>query len=222
MRKFTAILCTMFFISSMAGCTGRGTNQGTQNQNNSRTDTGMYNTGTNNRTSTADNSQGARTGYNTNQGNVQGPGTGTASGAATGTYKDGTYTAYGDNTPVGNHVATVYIKDGRISNVTLDYADKRGNITTGNNMSANVGNTTGSMQYGGTTGNGNTTVGMNNTATGGNTSGTYHSSGSDGRAAMASYIVQNQTYEVNVPGQGSVALNNWKLAVRRALDQAKK
>jgi uncharacterized protein with FMN-binding domain len=55
---------------------------------------------------------------------------------------------------------------------------------------------------------GNTTLGgVNNT---------------DSRTELANAIVKNQTYDVNVSGGNTQDINNWKLAVRRALDNARR
>lgn len=44
----------------------------------------------------------------------------------------------------------------------------------------------------------------------------------DLRMDLANAIVKNQTYDVNVSGGNTQVINNWKLAVKRALDNARK
>jgi len=216
MKKTAALLSVILISTTLTACSQRGT--GTNYENRNRTNTGT--------------TQGTRTGYNTNQ------------GTTIGNYKDGTYTAYGDPTSTGNHMATVFIKGGRINNVVLDYTDTSGKVTTntGSRPIVGSGNASGgnfpANNYNMTNPNGSTTPSTGGTGTttgmttGGNTS--YNGTGttamgntngaqsgySDGRATLANLMVQNQTYDVNPQGLTSQAVANWKLAAKRALSQA--
>jgi uncharacterized protein with FMN-binding domain len=158
-----------------------------------------YNTGINRRT--AQNytiNQGTNVGYNTNI------------GTPSENYRDGAYTGYGNMTPTGNQAATVYIKGGRITNVTLDFTDTRGHkIYTFGGANANT-----MISNGLITGTGNQTD--NRTSAVGLIGVTAD------RVNLANAIIQNQTYNVSISGNNTILINNWKLAVRRALDQAKR
>lgn len=166
---------------------------------------------TNNKPNTGNisSNQGTSQGYNINQGSPK---------AA---YKDGTYTGYGDMMPTGNNFATVFISGERITSLTLGYTDLRGSKVVspdGDNGIPNSRMNSNASQYGGTTGNGNTSVGMpSGISSGGRVPGSP-----DLRADLTNAIIQNQTYDVNIPGGNTLDVNNWKLAVRRALDKARK
>lgn len=165
MKKTAALLSAILISTTLTACYQRGT--GTNYENRNRTNTGT--------------TQGTRTGYNTNQ------------GTTIGNYKDGTYTAYGDPTSTGNHMATVFVKGGRISNVVLDYTDTSGKVTTntGSRPIVGSGNASGgnfpannynmSNPNGSATPSTGTTTGM---TTGGNTS--YNGTGTTGYGTSTS------------------------------------
>lgn len=166
---------------------------------------------TNNKSSAGNNTsihQGTSQGYNINQGSPK---------AA---YRDGTYTGYGDMTSTGNHFAAVFVSGGRITSLTLGYTDLKGSKVVspdGDNIVPNTRINNSGSQYGGTTGNGNTSAGMPN----GISSGGRVPGAADLRADLTNAIIQNQTYDVNIPGGNTKDVNNWKLAVKRALDKSR-
>lgn len=187
-----------------------------------------------NRTSTLDeNRRGSTNERPLNNGNV-----GRISSANT-PYKDGTYNAMGDRRPNGNETATVVIKDGNISNVTLGSLDKNGSRIVYNNGSGAGNNVSGmddtlgisNRNIGYNTGHNTTsdnvrsapnsdTINKNN-----NTLTTTPSISLDQlRIDLANAIVQYQTTNitVNTNSEYDVVVNNWRLAVRRALDQSEK
>jgi uncharacterized protein with FMN-binding domain len=153
--------------------------------------------------------QGTSQGYNIDQGSLR-----TA-------YRDGTYTGYGDMMSSGNNFATVFISGGRITSLTLGYTDLKGSKVVSPNGDGTLPidrMKNNSSQYGGTTGNGNTGAGMPN----GISSGGRVPGAADLRADLTNAIIQNQTYDVNIPSGNTKEINNWKLAVKRALDKSKK
>lgn len=159
----------------------------------------MYNSGTSNTTTPKIAARQSYTEdqlqYNTNRGTTTGQGT-TYNSTASGFYRDGVYRAFGDATPYGNQAAAVTITKGRISSVYFDYIDNKGRTI------SNPGSTTSS----------DAASGINQ-----NTGGYFNS-----RAILANYIIQAQTYNVNVSGANTAEIDNWKLAVKRALEQAQK
>lgn len=154
-------------------------------------------------------------------------------------YKDGTYNGLGDKRPNGNETATVVIKDGRIYNVTLGSLDKNDNRIVYNNGSG-AGNNVSGMDD--ALGSSNRNIGYNtghNTASdnikgnpnsetnniNNNTLTTTPSASLDQlRIDLANAIVQYQTTNitVNTNKEYDEVMNNWRLAVRRALDQSEK
>lgn len=95
--------------------------------------------------------------------------------------------------------------------------DTSGNFTGGNN----IGNTTGGLP-GNIVGNG--TVNMK--GYGGGAMGTPVGTTLDGvRTSLENTMIQQQTYDVNITNRDTTTVNtvnNWKLAVRRALEQARR
>jgi uncharacterized protein with FMN-binding domain len=190
--------------------------------------------GCSNKNSTLDGNRGSSINESpSNNGNV-----GRISSANT-PYKDGTYNAMGDTRPNGNETATVVIKDGNISNVTLGSIDKNGNRIVYNNGSGAGNNVPGiDDALGGSNRNNGYNTGHNTTSDNvrstpnsdtinknNNTLTTTPSISLDQlRIDLANAIVQYQTTNitVNTNNEYDVVLNNWRLAVRRALDQSEK
>jgi uncharacterized protein with FMN-binding domain len=165
-------------------------------------------------------------GANYNQGTAQGTRTGYGTGTTQGTnfqYRDGVYTGEGNRSGSGNQTATVEIRGGRISNITLRTVDLQGRETgsignatgyttgavDGKNSGNNLSNTTimpGSRSYG-TTG----TTGANNvtgTRTGTNTGyGTGTSYGNTGTAAGGYGYNANSTGYGTATGYGTYDTN---------------
>lgn len=156
------------------------------------------------------------------------------------TYRDGVYTGYGDPHNNGNEVATVVIRNGRIADIDLTIVGQQG----GSNNGANTGRTnqigTGTITPG-TTGSGTTRLGdvpmpggtTNNTTD--TDMGTRTGTGTgitddtamdafDGvRTGLENAMIRDQRYDVTIENNDIalvMTMNNWKLAVRRALEQA--
>jgi hypothetical protein len=132
-------------------------------------------------------------------------------------YIDGTYTAQGDLTDEGNQVATVSIKNGKIDGVTL-YSVNRNN----DNFSA-VGNTQ-AEKTNNPTGVRGTSVNnpVGGTAEGSKLLSSTENTSNDIRKKLANSILQKQSYDVSVSSDNPQMVNNWKLAVKRALTEASK
>lgn len=106
-------------------------------------------------------------------------------------YKDGTYTAAGDPWQFGSEDATVVIKDGKISEVTLRRLDTNGKEV---NYDDWQGQTVDSKTY---------------------------PNLKQYRVDMAEAIIKNQGTDVEAISGATVSTNNWKVAVDRALEKAK-
>jgi uncharacterized protein with FMN-binding domain len=107
-------------------------------------------------------------------------------------YKDGTYTGYSD----GNESATVVVRNGRIVNIDLNRVGQQG---------TDIGRT------------------INKAA------GTEVNAINIVKTSLITAMIQNQDSEVNIKYNNNNndintrnAVDNWKLAVRRALDQARR
>jgi uncharacterized protein with FMN-binding domain len=219
MKKPLILVVITLVLSIFYGCANRNTSYMNQNQS--------INQGT---------TQGTRTNYEINSVNkskIQ--------------YKDGIYTAEGIDNINGNQAATVVVKGGRITDITLISIDQQGNEISSNTLNGNAsvgkaagtesntantpGNTTGNAGYitgdysfqniGGDAGGmiGGTVDGVS----GRTNTGTISSvSNYDSiRKQIASSMVRQQTSEVALYESDSSITQNWKLAVRRALEKAR-
>lgn len=108
------------------------------------------------------------------------------------TYKDGTYTAQGDKWQFGYENATVNIKGGKIDSITLRRFDPSGK----------------EIDY--------------SQWTGKNVGGKTYPNLNQYRVEMANRMIKKQSYNVDTISGATESTKNWKLAVQRALDQAKK
>jgi uncharacterized protein with FMN-binding domain len=143
-------------------------------------------------------------------------------------YKDGIYRGEGNKYSGGNHTAAVTISGGKIVNVVLKTIDPQGreintnkqtNSAAGKNNQGTAKNTNEA-----TTGNkiGEAVAGMLGRIPG---EGINVSRFERIRRDLAMAMVQQQTYNVNVAGvekKETPEINNWKLAVSRALNSARK
>lgn len=218
MRRIASLVLTALLISTATGCSNRNT--------------AMRNQGT-----------------TTNQGTTQGTRTGYTTGVTQVSYHDGVYSGLGDTSTYGTQTASVAVKGGRITTINLGTFDNRGNrmipptmgaitgITnggTGNSsssgMSYGTGNASGpgmnyrtgsSLNYGvggGSLGSGNT-----GTTTGGanSTTSTSVPDYQTVRSQLITAMLNAQSYNVSINQPNTVVTQNWKLAVRRALDKAR-
>jgi uncharacterized protein with FMN-binding domain len=155
-------------------------------------------------------------------------------------YRDGVYTGYGNNYTGGNEMATVTIRNGRIVDVDLTNVNQQrgaNNIMgtrtgTGANDRAtwpgygwapdNTGN------YGMGTGTDNRFGSKNRILTGdtgGIIGGTNNNEMSAVRTRLTNAVIREQRYDVTIVNNDNTIvapINNWKLAVQRALDQARR
>ncbi|MGL4774334.1 MAG: FMN-binding protein [Clostridium sp.] len=106
-------------------------------------------------------------------------------------YKDGTYTAAADPWDFGSEDATVVIKDGKITEVTLRRLDKEGKEVNYDDWQ------------------GQTIDGK-----------TYPNLKKD-RIDMAQNIIKNQNTKVDTISGATTTTANWKVAVDRALEKSK-
>lgn len=133
------------------------------------------------------------------------------------TYKDGIYTAQGNPHSRGNEAATIEIRNGRIVDVDLSNINDKGQ--TGNNpigTRMGTGRVTGDQLN---SGYGLTPGTITNTPPAGNNLDSVYSI----RTKLANAIIQNQSANVNIEygdANWTGSINNWKLAVQRALTQA--
>ena len=155
-------------------------------------------------------------------------------------YRDGVYTAYGNPHDGINEKATVTIRNGRIADIDLDRTSTQANIGnaagmgTDNQVTPRAGaiNMTGNRTNNAANQMNNMGNQMNNaggarTDVGraiGNAAGTAEAGINEIRTNLVNAMLQNQRDDVNIVNNdrnmGS-AIDNWKLAVRRALDQAR-
>ncbi|MFZ5987058.1 MAG: FMN-binding protein [Bacillota bacterium] len=108
------------------------------------------------------------------------------------TYKDGTYQGIGDEWQYGQEDATVVILDGRISSVALRRLDKEGK----------------EVDY--------------NIFSGKEIEGRVYPNLKQYRLDIADRMIEKQSYNVDAISGATVSSENWKLAVKRALEAAKK
>ncbi|MCR4434633.1 MAG: FMN-binding protein [Clostridiales bacterium] len=112
--------------------------------------------------------------------------------AGTVSYKDGTYTGAADPWQYGSEDATVTILDGKIKSISLRRLD-----TSGKEVNYD--------EYAGQTKDGKTYPNLKKF-----------------RQDMADRMVAKQTYEVDTISGATTSTTNWKLAVKRALEKAKR
>lgn len=228
MRRTLSVATSLLIVLSVTACAAgtntrnnrqggqnigynQGTNRGTGNNLTGGGTTGMGTTGRGTGTT------GGTTGRGT--GTTGGTGVGTGTGTSLGTYQyaDGVYTGEGNRGAYGNERATVTIRGGRITDISLTRVDAQGrSLSTG----------TGTGMTGGTTG----TTGTTGRPAGGVTGGTAGPAASLDtlRNTLRTMMINIQTYNVTVPTTATMTstdrqiAENWKLAVRRALDQARR
>lgn len=107
-----------------------------------------------------------------------------------GKYKDGEYRGEGNPWEYGAEDATVVIKDGKITDITLRRLDKEGNEVNYNDW------------------------------TGEEKNGKTYPNLKQYRMDLAKEMVDKQTYEVDSISGATVSSDNWKMAVKRALEKA--
>lgn len=103
---------------------------------------------------------------------------------------DGEYTSQGDKREHGSEEATVVIDDGKISDITLRRLDEKGN-------EVNYDDWTGEEK-----------------------DGKAYPNLKQYRIDMANRMLEEQTYEVDTISGATESTEAWKLAVKRALEQA--
>ncbi|GAA0180006.1 hypothetical protein SH2C18_27760 [Clostridium sediminicola] len=106
-------------------------------------------------------------------------------------YKDGEYVGKGDSWEYGSEDATVVIKEGLISDITLRKLDKEGNEVNYDEWS------------------------------GEEKDGKIYPNLKNYRLDLARKMLENQTYEVDSISGATVSSDNWKMAVKRAIEKAK-
>ena len=107
-------------------------------------------------------------------------------------YKDGTYTAKGEPWQFGQEEAVVTIKNGKISDINLKRLDKAGK----------------ELNY--------------NEWTGETKNGKVYPNLKQYRVDMAKRMIDKQSYDVDTISGATVSSKNWKVAVQKALEEAKK
>lgn len=107
------------------------------------------------------------------------------------TYKNGVYEAIGDKWEYGNEKAVVTIEGDKITNIDLKRLDKNGN----------------EVDY--------------NMWTGQEIDGKVFPNLKEYRITMKDEMIEKQTYEVDSIAGATVTTDNWKIAVQRALEDAK-
>lgn len=203
MKKIASIVAAALMTCSISACGNRNT---------------AYRTPT---------TQQGKTNFGMNQGNYN------AGVGNTVAFKDGVYLGEGNRTSRGNEAAIIRVTGGRITDVTLKTLDAQGREIYTNGTPGNA-NGVGANTAGGTTVGNTTGVNPNTGRTGGTTNGAI-TGGSTGRTTtttnldrvtsnLANAVVSQQTHNVTVnnPGTDASSVNNWKLAVSRALESARK
>lgn len=200
MKKVASLVVAALIVCSFAGCQNK--NSTTRSNQNTQQNIGM-NQGTNKGAS-----QGANKGSGQGTSKSGAPITndyqtqnyGTSIGRNVGinqdynitTLRDGTYTAAGDKTTYGTELATLTVRGGRIVEVILTRVDRAGRTISYNNTSTTQSGTTGDLKQ--------------------------------SMDALVRAVIDRQTYDVNVTSPTSDtngSINNWKLAIHRAIDKAK-
>lgn len=106
-------------------------------------------------------------------------------------WKDGTYTAEGDEWDYGSENSTVVIEDGRMTEITLRRLDKTGT----------------EVDY--------------ETWTGQEIDGKVYPNLKQYKEDMAKKMIDKQSTDVDSIAGATVSSDNWKVATKRALDKAK-
>ncbi|GAA0724763.1 FMN-binding protein [Clostridium malenominatum] len=106
-------------------------------------------------------------------------------------YKDGTYTVKGEPWQFGQEEAVVIIKNDKITDINLKRLDKEG-------KELNYDDWTGQEK-----------------------NGKIYPNLKQYRLDMAKKMIDKQSYDVDTISGATVSSKNWKLAVQKALDQAK-
>ncbi len=109
-----------------------------------------------------------------------------------GEYKNGTYEGKGDPWEYGSEDATVVIKDGKMEEITLRRLDKEGNEVNYDDWA------------------------------GQEVEGKTYPDLKQYRKDVAKKMIEKQTYEVDTISGATVSTGNWKIAVKRALEEASK
>ncbi|MDI3312481.1 MAG: FMN-binding protein [Thermoanaerobacterium sp.] len=109
-------------------------------------------------------------------------------------YKDGTYTGAGPKWSEGSEDATVVIKNGKITSITLRRLDKSG-------KEINYDKWTGQKDP---------------------KTGKVYPNLKKFRVDMANEMIKKQTYNVDTIAGATETTTNWKIAVKNALEKAKK
>ncbi|WP_432661868.1 FMN-binding protein [Wukongibacter baidiensis] len=109
-----------------------------------------------------------------------------------GKYKDGTYEGKGDPWEYGSENATVVIADGKMEEITLRRLDKEGNEVNYDDWA------------------------------GQEVEGKTYPNLKQYRKDIAKEMIEKQTYEVDTISGATVSTGNWKIAVKRALEEATK
>ncbi|MDK2805475.1 FMN-binding protein [Thermoanaerobacterium thermosaccharolyticum] len=109
-------------------------------------------------------------------------------------YKDGTYTGAGPKWSEGSEDATVVIKNGKITSITLRRLDKNG-------KEINYDKWTGKKDP---------------------QTGKVYPNLKKFRVDMANEMIKKQTYNVDTIAGATETTTNWKIAVKNALEKAKK
>lgn len=201
MKKIASVVAAALITCSISACGNRNTAYRTPSTNQGGTNIGM------------------------NQGNYN------AGVGNTVAFKDGVYLGEGNRTSMGNQAAIVTVSGGRITDVVLKTLDAQGRevYSQGANVGTNTGrvnNTTGTTIKSGTPA-GTTTDGtVGNTITNGANTvrDTVTSSIERVRRDLSGAVVSQQTHNVTINSTGSdtAAVNNWKLAISKALETARK
>ncbi|WP_411681743.1 hypothetical protein [Clostridium thailandense] len=205
MKKIASIVAAALVTCSISACGNRNTAYRTPGTNQGGTNIGI-------------NQGNYNTGMNT-----------------TSTYRDGIYLGEGNKSSMGNQAAIVTISGGKITDVVLKTIDAKGKetpYTTGGNAGTTMGGTTTDITRGTVGGNpvGGSNTGTtvrtpaDGTMTGSTTGPTITTNLARVRRDLANAVVSQQTHNVNIANAGNDAnsVANWKLAISRALDSARR
>ncbi|WP_040214283.1 FMN-binding protein [Clostridium polynesiense] len=129
---------------------------------------------------------------NTNTGGNQGNTSGNQGTTTSGNYKDGTYTGKGDPWEFGSEEAVVEVKNGKIASINLKRLDKNGTEVNYEDWKGQEVN------------------------------GKVYPNLKQYRIDMANKMIEKQSSEADTISGATVSTKNWKVAVDRALQQAKK
>jgi uncharacterized protein with FMN-binding domain len=111
-------------------------------------------------------------------------------------YKDGVYTGQGDSKNYGSEIATITINHGKITDVMFQRLDSNGNETIRRNSSdIKIGNMRQEI---------------------------LKDDIKSNIDLLVNEVLRKQTYDISIPTNNKELLLNWKLAVKRAMEQAQK